>query len=228
MNDFARSMMRDSRRGDRRGYRDSGIVRYEYEGRGNSMSDHRRGRDYDYARDYGYDDMRMGDGNYEHEYDMRRGDRGYDYGYDYERGDMRRGYDRRNDYGDYARRRDRRGRFMRDRGEHGLEFFSMEDVENWKHEMKNEDGSHGEHFNKEQVKQAAQMAGIDMHELGEIPFCLAMNMKYSDYCKVAQKYGVDRPDFYADMAKAFLKDKDFDGEPEEKLYLYYKCIVEKE
>lgn len=29
-------------------------------------------------------------------------------------------------------------------------------------------------------------------------------------------------------AKAFLDDKDFDGEPEEKLYLYYKCIVEKE
>jgi hypothetical protein len=53
-------------------------------------------------------------------------------------------------------------------------------------------------------------------------------MKYSDYCKVAQKYGVDRPEFYADMAKAFLKDKDFHGEPEEKLYLYYKCIVEKE
>lgn len=30
------------------------------------------------------------------------------------------------------------------------------------------------------------------------------------------------------LAKAFLDDKDFDGEPEEKLYLYYKCIVEKE
>ena len=215
MNDFARSMMRDGgSRGDRRRYRDEGVVRYEYEGRGGSMGDHRRSREYDYDRDYGREDMRMDD-------------RGYDYGYEHER-DMRGGYDRRNDYADYARRRDRRGRYMRDRGEHELEFFTMEDVEDWKHEMKNEDGSHGEHFTKEHVKQAASMAGIDVHEFGEIPFCLAMNMMYSDYCKVAQKYGVDRPEFYAEMAKAFLKDKDFHGEPEEKLYLYYKCIVEKE
>lgn len=57
---------------------------------------------------------------------------------------------------------------------------------------------------------------------------LAMNMVYSDYCKVAKKYGVDTPEFYADMAKAFLRDKDFDGKPEEKLYLYYKSIVEKD
>lgn len=224
MNDFARNMMRDSRRGDRRGYRDMGTLRYEYEGRGGSMGDHRGGRDYDYARggrDYGYD-MRGYDGTYDYNYDMRRGDRYMDYG-DYER---RRGGG--SDYADYARRRDSRGRFMRDRGEGGMEYFSMEDVEKWKHEMKNEDGSHGEHFTKEHVKQVAQQVGINMHEIGEVPFCLAMNMMYSDYCAVAKKFGVDRPEFYAEMAKAFLHDKDFDGEPEEKLYLYYKCIVEKE
>ena len=55
-----------------------------------------------------------------------------------------------------------------------------------------------------------------------------MNMMYSDYCKVAKKYGVDRPEYYADLAKAFLRDKDFDGKPEEKLYIYYKAIVEKD
>lgn len=65
-------------------------------------------------------------------------------------------------------------------------------------------------------------------EFGRHTFCLAMNMMYSDYCKVAQKFGADRPEFYAEMAKAFLKDKDFDGNGEEKLWLYYKCIVEQE
>lgn len=65
-------------------------------------------------------------------------------------------------------------------------------------------------------------------EFGYDIFCLAMNMMYSDYCKVAKKYGADTPEFYADMAKAFLRDKDFDGKPEEKLYLYYKTIVEKD
>ena len=198
MNDFARNMMRDGMRGERRRMRDYGVLRYEYEGRGGTADDYR----------HEYDDRR----HHEHEREY------YDYGRPY----------REDEYLDYARKRDSRGRYMRDRGEHEMEYFSMADVEDWKHEMKNEDGTHGEHFTKEHVKQAASMAGIDIHELGEIPFCLAMNMMYSDYCKVAMKYGVDRPEFYADMAKAFLKDKDFHGEPEEKLYLYYKCIVEKD
>ena len=55
-----------------------------------------------------------------------------------------------------------------------------------------------------------------------------MNMMYSDYCAVAKKFGLDRPDFYAELAKAFLNDKDFGGEPEEKVFLYYKCIAEQE
>lgn len=44
------------------------------------------------------------------------------------------------------------------------------------------------------------------------------------YCKVAEEYGVgDKSDFYADMAKAFLMDKDAgDG----KLAKYYRHVVE--
>ena len=41
----------------------------------------------------------------------------------------------------------------------------------------------------------------------------------------AKKYGVDRPEYYADLAKAFLHDKDYKGKPEEKLWYYYNCIV---
>ena len=106
--------------------------------------------------------------------------------------------------------------------------FSHKDIETWKSMMKNEDGTRGEHFRAEQVKHACQQAGIDCEEFGEDIFCLAMNMMYSDYCKVAKKYGVDIPEYYADLAKAFLRDKDFDGKPEEKLYLYYKTIVEQD
>lgn len=80
----------------------------------------------------------------------------------------------------------------------------------------------------QQVMQYAKQVGVDMQQFGDATFCLAMNMMYSDYCGVAKKFGFDRPEVYADLAKAFLDDKDFDGEPEEKLYLYYKCIVEKE
>lgn len=162
----------------------------------------------DYGEDYGYD--------------MRdRRDYGEDYG-DYARG--------RRDYGDYNEdmRRDRASYndYRRDYGE--PEMFSHKDMESWKSMMRNEDGTRGEHFRKEQVKHACQQAGIDCEEFGEDVFGLAMNMMYSDYCKVAKKYGVDRPEYYADLAKSFLRDKDFDGKPEEKLYLYYKCVVEKD
>lgn len=154
-------------------------------------------------RDYGEDYARGGRRD--------RADYGEDYGWDMARG--------RRDYGeDYAR--------GRDYGE--PEMFSHKDMETWKSMMRNEDGSRGEHFRKEQCKHAGEQAGVDIEEFGEDIFCLAMNMMYSDYCKVAKKYGVDRPEYYADLAKAFLRDKDFDGKPEEKLYLYYKCIVEKD
>lgn len=54
----------------------------------------------------------------------------------------------------------------------------------------------------------------------------AVNMMRSDYCMVARKHGVDKPEFYADMAQAFLFDKDA-GEPEEKISAYYHCIAKK-
>ena len=51
-----------------------------------------------------------------------------------------------------------------------------------------------------------------------------MNMMYSDYYGVAAKYGLDRPEFYADLAKAFLDDKDAGG-PEQKIAAYYHGIA---
>ena len=150
--------------------------------------------------------------DYEHEYPMRRED------YAMRSRDYANYYDGRYDY--------RRDMKMYDYGE--PEMFSHKDMETWKSMMRNEDGTRGAHFRTEQVKRACEQAGIDCEEFGDDVFCLAMNMMYSDYCKVAKKYGVDSPEFYADMAKAFLRDKDFDGKPEEKLYLYYKTIVEKD
>lgn len=161
-----------------------------------------------YVRDRKYFDM-----NYDYE-DYRR-DRDYD-GHYYD--DMRdRSEDWRRDMDDYRRR---------DYGE--PELFKKKDIETWKSLMKNEDGTRGAHFHIDQVKRAAEKAGIDIDEFGEEVFCLAMNMEYSDNQKVAKKYGVDIPEYYADTAKAFLRDKDFEGKPEEKLYLYYKTIVEKD
>lgn len=165
--------------------------------------------------------------DYEDDYAMRGNRDRRDYEDDYARGGRR---DREMDYASYndSRMRDRNyeENYRRDYGKPKL--FSHKDMETWKSMMKNEDGTRGVHFREEQVKRACEQAGIDCEEFGEDVFCLAMNMMYSDYCKVAKKYGVDRPEFYADMSKAFLRDKDFDGKPEEKLYLYYKSIVEQD
>lgn len=39
-------------------------------------------------------------------------------------------------------------------------------------------------------------------------FFVALNMRYSDEFKVAKQFGVDRPDYYAALAKSFLEDDD--------------------
>lgn len=218
MNDFARQRMKDvERHGGHRMMHDRGQGRYEFEGRGEYDSSrydmHRNGRMYDEPE---YDRG----GRYP-EYDERQP-------YDYGMRPMMRGDDY-NEYRDYSRRRrDSRGRYMRDRGEYDCDYFTKHDVDSWKRGMINEDGSRGEHFTKDQVMQYAKQVGVKLDECSEIAFCLAMNMMYSDYCLVAKKFGFDRPEAYAELAKAFLDDKDFDGDPEEKLYLYFKCIVEKE
>lgn len=73
---------------------------------------------------------------------------------------------------------------------------------------------------EEQAKQVMAQRGI---ECDPVQFWAALNMIYSDYVKVAKKHGVgDKIDFYADMAKSFLCDKDA---PEDKLARYYEYIV---
>ena len=66
--------------------------------------------------------------------------------------------------------------------------------------------------------------GVTFDHVTAEEFCAAMNMMYSDYFPVGVKYGVDRPEFYADLAKAFLFDKDGPA-PSEKLAEYYHKVV---
>lgn len=92
-------------------------------------------------------------------------------------------------------------------------------AEQWMRNMEKEDGSKGPKWTKEQVK--PYMAQVGYHG-PEYKFWAVMNALYSDYCKIAKKYGVDRPEYYAELTKAWLEDKD--AKPE-KAGLYYKYIV---
>ena len=99
--------------------------------------------------------------------------------------------------------------------------FTREDAEKWVSHMENEDGTTGARWAMEQTDAVANIAGVSVKP------CIwwaAMNMMYSDYYGVAAKYGLDRPEFYADLAKAFLMDKDAGG-PEAKMAGYYHGVV---
>lgn len=94
----------------------------------------------------------------------------------------------------------------------------------WLQHMDNADGSTGQHWTEDQTSSIAAAIGVTFDHVTAEEFCAAMNMMYSDYFPVGVKYGVDRPEFYADLAKAFLFDKDGPA-PSEKLAKYYHEVV---
>ena len=104
------------------------------------------------------------------------------------------------------------------------ETFTKEDALYWVEHMENSDGTTGAQWTMDETSAMAKSMGV------YLPACIwfaAVNMMRSDYCMVARKHGVDKPEFYADMAQAFLFDKDA-GEPEEKISAYYHCVAGRE
>lgn len=89
----------------------------------------------------------------------------------------------------------------------------------WMENLRNEDGSKGPHWTKDQTTQVLKQKNLDCDPL---EFWVAINAMYSDYFNVAKKANVNNIDFYVNMAKAFLDDKDaIPG----KLAAYYEYIV---
>lgn len=104
-------------------------------------------------------------------------------------------------------------------GASGMGAMDKKTAVEWCKEMENEDGTRGAHWSMEQTKQIMEQHKI---KCDPVEFYVAMNMMYSDYCGVAKAHGVSTADFYADMAKAFLDDKDAH---KDKLSRYYDSIV---
>ena len=90
--------------------------------------------------------------------------------------------------------------------------------------MQNADGTTGPHWTMEQTTAVAESMGIQPNEIQRWEWGVTMNMMYSDYYPVAVEFGLNRPELYAAMAKAFLCDKDGPG-PEHKLMAYYENIA---
>ena len=114
------------------------------------------------------------------------------------------------------------GKLQDKHGHDGAMEFTEADARRWTEHMENDDGSTGPHWTLEQTTAVANSVGVHVDPW---VWYAALNMEYSDYYKVAKKYNLDRPEFYADMAKAFLFDKDA-PEAKEKISAYYLCIAE--
>lgn len=99
------------------------------------------------------------------------------------------------------------------------EELTREDAETWQRRMQNADGTTGAHLEPEQTRVYMESRGVDCEVW---KWAAVMNMMYSDYCKSARKNSVDRPEFYADLAAAFLEDKDA---PEDKAGRYCHNIA---
>lgn len=107
--------------------------------------------------------------------------------------------------------------------EEAPEPFDRETATRWAEHMQNADGTVGPHWTMDQTSAVADASGIP-HDIPRWAWGVTMNMMYSDYYEVARKFGVNVPEFYAELARAFLMDKDGPG-PEEKLCAYYRCIA---
>lgn len=97
--------------------------------------------------------------------------------------------------------------------------FTEHMAKEWTARMKNGDGTTGAHWPMEQVKQLMQQRGINADPA---EFFAVLNSVYSDYYTVAKKHNVHNIDFYIDIAKAWLEDKD--AVPD-KVAAYYECVV---
>lgn len=91
----------------------------------------------------------------------------------------------------------------------GAKGSDMELTEDMAHEwmagLHNEGGTKGPHWTIDQTKQVMEKKGIDANP---VEFWAIMNAMYSAYCGVLKKHSVNNLDFYVDMAKAWLDDKD--------------------
>lgn len=104
--------------------------------------------------------------------------------------------------------------------------LTKEEACEWVDSMENEDQEHphGGVWSMEEAKELARLVHMTTDGPKFIDFYAIVNAMYSNYSKVAEEFGVEEPEFFAKMAKAWLEDKDA---KKNKTALYYHCIVNK-
>lgn len=94
----------------------------------------------------------------------------------------------------------------------------------WVENMEDGNGVKGGMYSWHQAQQYGRNIGITGEER-LVEFYAAMNAMYSDFRPAAKKFGVDKPEFYAMLAKCFIEDPDA---VEDKTAKYYEHVVRRE
>lgn len=103
----------------------------------------------------------------------------------------------------------------------GEKKLTREMAEEWMGSIQNEDGSKGPKWSMEETKRVMKQKGI---EVDPVTFWVVMNALYSDYCNVLKKHNASTVDMYADLACAWIMDKDA---VKDKAAAYYEYISKK-
>lgn len=137
------------------------------------------------------------------------------------------------EYDDYDMRGRRGGTYMHGGGGshgdyemgHGGEDYGLtyEEAEEWVRSMKNADGSKGGKWKMEELEKILRERGIKCDIL---TIYAGMNALYSDLGEVCKKYGITdkNVNFWLEAAIAYWVEDD--DAVEDKLAVYYDCIVE--
>lgn len=99
------------------------------------------------------------------------------------------------------------------------EGMDWQTAKRWVDSMKNADGSKGAKWAPDHIESIMQKMGIECDPAE----CWAVtNSLYSDFCEVFRCYGIESPEFYVALAKAWLDD---DDAVDEKAIKYFEHIV---
>lgn len=103
--------------------------------------------------------------------------------------------------------------------------LTHEQASKWVESMKSDDPAkpNGGKWTMEQIMPIAAKYGVPTEGERFWEFFAVMNAMYSDYYAVAKKHNVLTPEFFADLAMAFINDKDA---VKNKVEAYYEHIVE--
>lgn len=109
--------------------------------------------------------------------------------------------------------------------EHGeAHKITREMAHKWVEKMRGEDPNipYGGKWTMEQIEPVAVKYGVHPGTEEFVELYLVMNALYNDYFSIAKKYNVLMPEFFADMAMAFIHDRDAE---KGKVWRYFEEVV---